>query len=133
MCLWEKQHKVITAICPCKRKAQTSVFKSVSGCTVSHVANQTRALRLPGKNIQGFKNTQTSNTNSSSFFDILILEKSVAPKIVCKGSGYRHIYTEVGLKPFFYHRGSVNHYTKTVTRRNNFKQYHLKQRLMQLH
>lgn len=123
MWLWEKQHKVITAICPCKRKAQTSVFKSVSGCTVSHVASQTRALCLPGKNIQGFKNTQTSNTSSSPFFFILMLEKSVALKIVRKGSGYRHIYTEVGLKPVFYHRGSVNYYTKTATRRNNFKQY----------
>lgn len=119
-------------ICPCKRKAQTSVFKSVSGCTVSHIASPTRALHLPGKNIWGFKNTQTSNTSSSPFFVILMLEKSVAHKIVHKGSRYRHIYTEVGLNPVFYHRGSVNLH-KGCYQKKQFQAVHLKQHFMQLY
>jgi len=40
-----------------------------------------------------------------------MLEKFTASrKTVHKGSGYRHIYIEVGLKPVFFRRGSVNCY-----------------------
>lgn len=59
-------------ICACKRKAQTSAFKPGRGfwlyCLSCSKLSSTRALHLPGKNIQGFKNTQTSNTSPGPLF-----------------------------------------------------------------
>lgn len=48
-------------------------------------------------------------------------------KTAHKGSRYRHIHTEAGLKLIFFHRETVNYYRQPLPEETGFQAIHLKQ------